>query len=213
MQESRARIVEATYAARRRIERDLHDGAQQRLVALALSLGLVARSAEPATATALARCIEELQAALAELRELARGLHPVVLTERGLVAALQSLAALAPVPVVLNTEFDDRLPSAHEAALYFVAAEALTNVAKYANASTANVTLQIDDGWAEISIADDGVGGARTEDGTGLRGLCDRVEALGGRLTLASPTAEGTTVRARIPLAKLDSLVFASGTP
>jgi signal transduction histidine kinase len=211
LQESRARIVEATYAARRRIERDLHDGAQQRLVALALSLGLVARSAEPATATALARCIEELQAALAELRELARGLHPVVLTERGLVAALQSLAAQAPVLVILDAEFDGRLPPAHEAALYFVTAEALTNVAKYANASTAVVTLQVDDGWAEITIADDGVGGARTEDGSGLRGLRDRVEALGGRLTLASPAVKGTTLRARIPLAKPDSLLIASG--
>jgi len=212
LQESRARIVEATYAARRRIERDLHDGAQQRLVALALSLALVARSAEPATATALARCIEELQAALAELRELARGLHPVVLTERGLVAALQSLAAQAPVLVILDAEFDGRLPPAHEAALYFVTAEALTNVAKYANASTAVVTLQVDDGWAEITIADDGVGGARTEGGSGLRGLRDRVEALGGRLTLASPAAKGTTLRARIPLAKPDSLLIASGT-
>ena len=212
LEESRTRIVEAAYAARRRIERDLHDGAQQRLVALALSLGVVARSAEPATATALARCIEELKTALAELRELARGLHPAVLTERGLVAALQSLAAQAPVPVSLDAEFDGRLPAAHEAALYFVAAEALTNVAKYANASTATVTLQIDDGWAEITIADDGIGGARTEDGSGLRGLCDRVEALGGHLTLASPAAAGTTVRARIPLAKPGSLMIASKT-
>ena len=211
LQESRSRIVEAADEARRRIERDLHDGAQQRLVALALSLALVARSAEPATATALARCIEELQTALAELRELARGLHPVVLTERGLVAALRSLSAQAPVPVVLDTEFDGRLPPAHEAALYFVTAEALTNVAKYANASTAVVTLHVADGWAEITIADDGVGGARTEDGSGLRGLCDRVEALGGRLTLASPAAEGTTVRARIPLATPGSLVIAAG--
>jgi signal transduction histidine kinase len=136
----------------------------------------------------------------------------VVLTERGLVAALQSLAAQAPVPVTIDAEFDRRLPSAHEAALYFVTAEALTNVAKYANASTAVVTLQVDDGWAEITIADDGVGGARTEDGSGLRGLCDRVEALGGGLTIVSPATEGTTLRARIPLAKSGWLASAAGT-
>jgi signal transduction histidine kinase len=198
---SRARIVEAADDARRRIERDLHDGAQQRLVSLALSLQLVARAAEPATAAALRGCIEELQKALAELRELARGLHPAILTDRGVPAALRELAARSPVPVVIDADLDGRLPAAHEAALYFVAAEALTNVAKYAEASAVEVTLHRDDRWAEIAVADDGVGGARAEDGTGLRGLGDRVEALGGELLLASASGQGTTVRARVPLA------------
>jgi len=201
LKESRARIVEAADEARRRIERDLHDGAQQRLVSLALSLRFLARRAEPATATAIEGCIEDLQTALADLRELARGLHPAVLTERGLQSALPSLTAHSPVPVVLDDRLEGRLPSAHETALYFVAAEALTNVAKYAGASTATVTLRSDDGWAEISIVDDGVGGARAEQGSGLRGLADRVEALGGRLAVASPPGEGTTVSARLPMA------------
>jgi signal transduction histidine kinase len=202
LKESRARIVKAADVARRRIERDLHDGAQQRLVALALSLRLVARSAEPATAKAIEDCIEDLQAALAELRELARGLHPVVLTERGLAAALPMLAARSHVPVMLEIDLDRRLPPAHEAALYFVALEALTNVAKYAQASAAEVRLHSGDRWAEIAVADDGRGGACVEDGSGLRGLTDRVEALGGHLSLASAPGEGTTVRARLPLTR-----------
>jgi len=201
LQESRARIVEAADVARRRIERDLHDGAQQRLVALALSLRLVARSAEADTAGAIERCIEDLRVALAELRELAQGLHPVVLTDRGLPAALEMLATRSHVPVVLDTSLDRRLPAGHEAALYFVALEALTNVAKYAGASAAEVTLRAGDRWAEITIADDGCGGAGVENGSGLRGLMDRVEALGGRLIVTSASAEGTTVCARLPLA------------
>jgi len=202
LQQSRERLVEAADDARRRIERDLHDGAQQQLVALALSLQLVARSAEPATATALQGCIEDLRAALAEPRDLARGLHPVILTERGLVPALQMLAARAPVPVELNTQLDARLPAPHETALYFVAAEALTNVAKYADANAVEVALHCDNRCAEIVVADDGVGGARAKDGSGLRGLRDRVEALGGRVTIASTRGHGTTIRARVPIAK-----------
>ena len=201
LKDSRARIVEAADEARRRIERDLHDGAQQRLVTAVLSLRLVARSAEPPTAAAIEGCIEELRTALAELRELARGLHPAVLTERGLRPALQMLAARSPVPVVVNGDIDGRLPPSHEAALYFVAAEALTNVAKYARASAADVSLGGDQHWLEITIADDGIGGARTEAGGGLRGLCDRVEALGGQLTVASAAGAGTTVCARVPQA------------
>jgi signal transduction histidine kinase len=202
LKESRARIVEATDDARRRIERDLHDGAQQHLVAVALSLRLVARRAEPSTAAAIDGCIEDLLTALAELRELARGLHPAVLTERGLVPALQMLAARSPVPVVLDARLEGRLPPAQEVALYFVAAEALTNVAKYAEASAAEVTLQGDDRWAEIAVVDNGVGGAHTDAGSGLRGLCDRVEALGGHLTVASAPGAGTTIRARVPVGK-----------
>jgi signal transduction histidine kinase len=201
LKESRARIVEAADAARRRIERDLHDGAQQRLIGAVLSLGLVARSAEPTTARAIDGCIEDLRTALAELRELARGLHPVVLSERGLLPALQMLAARSPVPVVVSGGLEGRLTAPQEAGLYFVAAEALTNVAKYAHATGAEVTLDADDGWAQITIADDGVGGARAHVGGGLRGLCDRVEALGGRLTLTSAAGAGTTVCARVPVA------------
>jgi signal transduction histidine kinase len=202
LKKSRARIVTAADDARRRIERDLHDGAQQRLVGVALSLRLVARRAEPATAAAIDGCIEELLTALAELRELARGLHPAVLTERGLRPALEMLAARSPVPVVLNGRFDARLPDAQEAALYFVAAEALTNVAKYANATAVEVTLRHEHPWAQITVTDDGVGGARPDGGSGLRGMCDRVEALGGHLTLASPPGAGTTLRARVPAAQ-----------
>jgi signal transduction histidine kinase len=201
LQASRARIVAAADAARRRIERDLHDGAQQRLVAVALALGLVARAAEPSTAAAIEHCVEDLLAALTELRELARGLHPAELTERGLPAALQVLADRSPTPVVLDGDLDRRLPATHETAVYFVAAEALTNVAKYAGASVAEVTVQGDGRWAEIAVRDDGVGGADAAGGSGLRGLADRVEALGGRLTLESAAGAGTTVRARVPVA------------
>jgi signal transduction histidine kinase len=200
LKRSRARIVEAADEARRRIERDLHDGAQARLVCLALSLRLAAAQAEPGTAEALEECMEELRVAMAELRELARGLHPVVLTERGLAAALEMLAGRSPLPVVVEAEDDERLPTGVETALYFVAAEALTNVAKYADAKGATVRLRRDDGWAEIVIADDGVGGARSEGGTGLRGLADRVEALGGDLQVMSERGAGTTVRARVPI-------------
>jgi signal transduction histidine kinase len=200
LRESRARIVEAADEARRRIERDLHDGAQQRLVGVGLSLRLAARRAEPATAVAIERCIEELMTALAELRDLARGLHPAVLTEHGLLAALQALATRSPVPVLIEADLDGRLPPTLETALYFVAAEALTNVAKYARASTATVQLRGDDHWAEVTVADDGIGGARAGAGSGLRGLADRLEALGGRLSVASAPGEGTTVHARVPL-------------
>jgi signal transduction histidine kinase len=201
LDESRARIVQAADDARRKIERDLHDGAQQRLVALALSLGVVANNAEPAAAAEVKACARELRTALAELRKLARGIHPVVLTERGLEAALHELAARCPVPVVVDAELDGRLPPAHEAALYFVAAEALTNVAKYARAGATRVTVHCHDGWAHIAITDDGVGGAAERAGSGLRGLADRVEALGGRLAIESSPGEGTTVRAGVPVA------------
>jgi signal transduction histidine kinase len=200
LDESRARIVQAADEARRMIERDLHDGAQQRLVSLALSLGVVANSAEPATAAEVKACARELQTALAELRELARGIHPVVLTERGLEAALHELAARSPVSVVVDAELASPLPSAHETALYFVAAEALTNVAKHARAGATRVTVRCRDGWAEIAITDDGVGGAAASTGSGLRGLADRVEALRGQLALESSPGEGTTVRAAVPI-------------
>jgi signal transduction histidine kinase len=197
---SRKRIVEAADDARRRIERDLHDGAQQRLVALALSLRMLARKAEPVTAARVEDCIRELHAALDELRQLARGIHPVVLTERGLLPALQALAARSPVPVRVEAELEERLPPAHEAALYYVAAEALTNVAKHARADSTDVRVGRPDGWAELTVTDDGVGGAATDGGSGLRGLADRLDALGGRIEVTSAPGAGTTVRARVPV-------------
>ena len=199
---SRTRILEAGDAARRRIERDLHDGAQQRLVSLAIALRLAETriDADPGSAKQLlAAAREELSQSLAELRELAHGLHPAVL-DHGLLPALESLASRSHVPVSLEVELDERLPERVETAAYFVAAEALTNVAKYANASGAVIKLVRADDMAVIEIADDGIGGADAADGSGLRGLADRVRAVGGRLDLASPAGAGTTVTARIPL-------------
>jgi signal transduction histidine kinase len=200
---SRARIVTAGDVERRRLERNLHDGAQQRLVALALSLRLArARlEADPATARSiLASAGEELALALDELRELARGLHPAVLTDRGLGAAVEMLAGRAPTPVEIAEMPDGRLPEAVEAAAYYLIAEALTNVAKYAHATTVHVRVAADDALVVVEVADDGVGGADAAGGSGLRGLADRVEALGGSLGVVSPMGGGTTLRAEIPL-------------
>jgi signal transduction histidine kinase len=204
VQESRARIVTAADEERRRIERDIHDGAQQRLVALGLELRSAQRrlgtAADPELEELLESTVRGLQAAVDELRELARGVHPAILTEDGLGPALESLAARTPLPVSLET-FDERLPEPVEATAYFVACEALANVAKHAAASKASVSAQRVDGTVEIVVEDDGVGGARPEAGSGLRGLTDRVEALGGRLTVYSPTGGGTRVAATIPCA------------
>jgi signal transduction histidine kinase len=199
---SRARIVEAGDAERRRLERNLHDGAQQRLVATSLSVRLAANRAEgdPQLHAMLGRAGEELTRALEELRELARGLHPAVLSDHGLRAALQTLADRAPVPVLVDVALDDeRLPEQVEAAAYYVVAEALTNMAKHARASEARVRVQRADGHALVEVADDGVGGADAKGGSGLRGLVDRVEALGGRLTVSSPAGAGTRLRAELP--------------
>jgi PAS domain S-box-containing protein len=199
---SRARIVHAGDEERRRLERNLHDGAQQRLVALALTLRLCeARlaGADGETRQLLKRAGEELSAALAELRELARGIHPAILTDRGLVPALQMLAARPSVPVELSAPLADRLPQQVEAAAYYLVAEALTNASKHSGASLVRVTVTRVDGTALVEVADDGVGGADQRGGSGLRGLCDRVEALGGTLDLRSPPGAGTTLRARIP--------------
>ena len=198
---SRARLIEAEVDERRRLERDLHDGAQQRLVALTLSLR-VAQSrlrTDAAVAEQLLRgAQEELTLALAELRELARGIHPAVLSDRGLDAALQSLAARSPVPVELEP-LDARLPEPVEAAAYFVVAEALTNVAKYAHAGHVEIRVRQDDGRTVVEVRDDGIGGADPTRGTGLRGLSDRVAALDGRLTVESSPGSGTRLRAEIP--------------
>jgi signal transduction histidine kinase len=200
---SRARIVEAGLGERRRLERNLHDGAQQRLVALSLQLRLVQRAlrGEPERAEELlATAADELDHALEELRELARGLHPAVLTDRGLAAALQSLADRAPFPVDVDGVPSERFDEALEAAVYFVVAESLTNAAKYAQASGARVEMSTTNDVVTVSVRDDGRGGASLEAGTGLRGLADRVEALGGRLDVRSPLGAGTEVRTQLPL-------------
>ncbi len=196
-----ARLVAAGDAARRRIERDLHDGAQQRLVSLSVTLNLALKHAEPgsSTATLLEGAVTELAAGLDELRELARGIHPAVLSDHGLDVALEGLAARTPVRVTISSGVEGRLPPAVEAAAYFVVMEALTNVAKYANATAAEVTVSQVNGGVIIDVADDGVGGADPAAGTGLAGLADRVAALGGRLVVDSPPGGGTVVRAEMP--------------
>jgi signal transduction histidine kinase len=200
---ARQRIIAAADAERRRIERDLHDGAQQRMVAVAVTLGLAeARFAsDPESAFQLiAQAREEAQAAVKELRELARGIHPAVLSDHGLGPALEALASRAPVPV--DVRGVPECPLAHEiqACAYFVTAEALTNVAKYAHASSASVELTIEDDRLRVQVRDDGVGGADPTTGTGLRGLRDRVDALDGDLAIDSPPGGGTTLTAEVPV-------------
>jgi signal transduction histidine kinase len=200
---ARARIIAAADAERRRIERDLHDGAQQRLVALSLTLGMAESrlAADPAAAAPLiAQAREEAQLAVKELRDLASGIHPALLSERGLGPALEALAARAPVPTTVDGVPEQRLPPPVESACYFVTAEALTNVAKYAGATSAGVHLSVEHGRAQLIVRDDGAGGADLRSGTGLRGLRDRVEALDGRLDIDSPPGLGTTVIVEIPL-------------
>ena len=199
---SRARIVTAGYAERQRLERDLHDGAQQRLMALGINLRLareLVTSDTQEAAALLDASLEELNQATRELRELARGIHPAVLTDRGLDAALNGLAGRSPVPVELVQTLDERLPSSVESAVYFVVAEALTNVARYAQAQTVRVTVVRSNGHVDVQVSDDGVGGADPAHGSGLRGLSDRVAALDGRLELTSADGNGTTVKATIP--------------
>ena len=199
---SRARIVQAEADARRQLERNLHDGAQQRLVALSVALRLaeskLAQDLDGAAAL-LDGAREELALALEELRELARGIHPAVLTDRGLGPALEALAGRAPIPVELSAP-EERLPPAVEAAAYYVVAEALTNVAKYGQADSARVAVAAVNGTVTVTVSDDGVGGADPASGSGLRGLADRIEALEGRLEVTSPRGVGTTVSAEIPL-------------
>jgi signal transduction histidine kinase len=203
LRDARARIIAAADAERRRIERDLHDGAQQRLVALSLTLGMAESrlAADPAAAAPLiAQAREEASLAVQELRELASGIHPALLSDRGLGPALEALAARAPVPTTVDGVPIERLPPAVEAAAYFVTSEALTNVAKYANASSAGITLEVEHGRLRLTVRDNGVGGADLAAGSGLRGLRDRVEALDGYLDVDSPQGHGTTITADIPL-------------
>jgi PAS domain S-box-containing protein len=199
---SRARLVRAEDRARRVLERNLHDGAQQRLVALSVALRLVESKlqSDPDGATELlVGAREELTHALAELRELARGIHPAVLTDRGLRPALETLKSRSPIPVEL-VAVDERFPAEAEAAAYYVVSETLTNVAKYAQASSARVEVARQNGALHVVVSDDGVGGANPAFGSGLRGLVDRVAVLDGTLEVESPAGGGTSVRATIPL-------------
>jgi signal transduction histidine kinase len=203
LRDARARIIAAADAERRRIERDLHDGAQQRLVSVAVTLGLAeAKVREDADTAArlIAEARREAQLAVKELRELARGIHPALLSDRGLGPALEALAARAPIPVEVSGVPEEPLPRSVESAVYFVTAEALTNVAKYAQADAAWVELSVENGTLRLQVRDDGVGGADSSAGGGVAGLCDRVEALEGELTIESPPGVGTTVTAEIPL-------------
>ena len=200
---SRARIVEASVAERRRLERNLHDGAQQRLVTLAVHLRIAQESLreDPAAAEAMLASVgEELKLALEELRELARGLHPAVLTDRGLEPALQSLANRAPFPVEIVGVPPARLDEGVEAAVYYVVAESLTNAAKHADASEARIEITATKAEVIVEISDNGSGGASMDSGSGIRGLADRIDALGGQFGLTSPSGGGTVVRAALPL-------------
>jgi signal transduction histidine kinase len=199
---SRTRIVEAGEAERRRIERDLHDGTQQRLVSVAMTLGLAeARAAnDPGrTQTLLQEARAGLTEALRELRELSQGIHPGILTERGLPGAVEELTSRARIPVHVDVTLARRLPEHIEAAAYFVVAEGLTNVAKHVQAPEVRVAVAESDGWVRVAVSDIGPGGADERQGTGLRGLRDRVEAIGGRLSVHSPAGGGTTLTAEIP--------------
>jgi signal transduction histidine kinase len=200
---SRLRIIEAGQSERQRMERNLHDGAQQRLVALSLELGILeARFAgDPEARAQIDQVKRELAGSLEDLRELARGLHPALLTGHGLAAALEGLVARAPVHVGLNVQLETRLPEQHEVAAYYLVSESLTNVAKYAHATHVEVAVSRTAGRLVIEVSDDGCGGADTAGGSGLRGLADRVEALDGRLRVVSPAGGGTRVRAEIPCA------------
>jgi signal transduction histidine kinase len=201
---SRERVIEAADAERRRVGRDLHDGAQQRLLAVSTLLTATRRKLAAGDSEAGGRLLElaaqELSAANTELRELARGLHPVALAERGLRGALESLTAGCGLPVQLEV-CDAPLPERVALAAYFIVSESLTNVVRYARAETARVRAALDDGALTVEVSDDGVGGADPTAGTGLRGLADRVEVLGGRLAVDSPPGAGTRITATIPLA------------
>jgi signal transduction histidine kinase len=200
---SRRRIVAASDDARRRIERDLHDGIQQRLVSLGLELGVM--KADPPTGDALreqlASVTEDVGAVLDALVETARGIHPAILSQGGLAAALRALARRSAVPVELQTQIDGPLPDDVEVAAYYVAAEALTNAAKHARASVVHMDATTDDGTLTLVVRDDGVGGARPGGGSGLIGLQDRVEALGGTINIDSAAGSGTSIAVSLPIA------------
>jgi len=200
---SRARVFEAGTRERQRLERNLHDGAQQRLIALSLELGVLeAELDSPDASRSIDHARGEIATSLEELREIARGLHPAVVTAHGLEVALEQLAARAPVPVQLTVTMEGRLPDPLEVAAFYLVSECLANVGRYASASTATVDVSTAGGGVSVEVIDDGVGGADPERGTGLRGLADRVEALDGRLRIWSPVGGGTRVRAEMPCAR-----------
>jgi len=198
---SRARVIEAGQKERQRLERDLHDGAQQRLIALSLDLAMLEASlgGDPVARAHLSQARGEIATSLAELRDVARGLHPAVLSAHGLAVALESLAARAPVPVRLTVRLDGRLAEAVEVAAYYVVCESLANIGKHARATAATVSVAQADGQIMVEVLDNGHGGADTEGGSGLRGLADRVEALGGRLRVWTSSSTGTRVEAELP--------------
>jgi signal transduction histidine kinase len=204
LQASRARLVEATDAERRRIERNLHDGTQQRLVSIGMSLGLL-EAKLPATSAEAQPLLHETRAALAlalqELRELTHGINPPLLTERGLPAALEELCRQAALPTRLEVALNERPSTQVETAAYFLSSEALANAAKHSHATEVCVSVCHDRDRLVVEVTDDGIGGATTVGGSGLRGLADRIEALGGRFTVSSPPGRGTTLRAEIPCA------------
>jgi len=198
---SRGRIVAAADAERRRIERNLHDGAQQRLVTLSVALGLEASRADSATSGVLSRAQDEVEQAIGELRELARGIHPTLLRDEGLTAAVEALARRAPLPVTVQSSVQDRLPDPVEIAAYFVVSEALTNVVKHASATQASVLLEREPAALRVTVTDDGVGGARITPESGLAGLRDRLEALDATLSIESEAGRGTNVCTLFPCA------------
>ena len=195
------RVLEVEQDERRRLERDLHDGAQQRLISLSLDLKRLEDQLgdDPDARAQIDQARGEIATSLRELRTIARGLHPAVVSGHGLEVALDTLVAGAPVPVTLAADLDGRIDEAIEVAAYYVVSESLANVGKHAQASAAAVSVARQDGTLVVEIADDGVGGANSELGTGLRGLADRVEARGGRLRVWTPRGGGTRVRAEIP--------------
>ena len=215
LQDARSRIIAAADDERRRIERDLHDGAQQRLVALALNLRMAEQRAidgDPTAVDLVRQAGEEANLALKELRDLARGIHPAILTNRGLPAALQDLATRATVQTEVVAAPDERLPGSVEAAAYFVVSECLANVGKHAQATSATVSVTTDADHLTVVVGDDGVGGADLDGGSGVQGLMDRVGALSGSLSLTSPPGEGTRVTATIPLSA-EAVVETARTP
>jgi signal transduction histidine kinase len=198
---SRARLADAFEAERRRIERDLHDGAQQRLVSLTLQLGLARLDLPPGSPAAetITAAHEQAKQLMAELRELIHGIQPQVLTDLGLPAALGELADQAPIPVAVDAHLAGRLPSQIENTAYFVVAEALTNIAKHSGATSASVTARQHHGVLTVEISDNGHGGANPRSGTGLTGLADRVAVTGGRMLLSSPAGGPTLLRVELP--------------
>jgi signal transduction histidine kinase len=201
---SRARIVEAGYAERRRLGRDLHDGAQQELVGAVMSLRLARKELSGAAAELVDAALEQIQVGLRDLRELAAGIHPSILTDRGLGPALEALANRSPMVVELGRSPEERLPASVETTAYFVVAEALTNAAKHAACERVEVEVWIEGEWAVVRVRDEGVGGADAAGGTGLRGMADRVSALGGLLEMESPPGQGTAIVARLALGRRD---------